>query len=174
MTRHDITKRIAAVTMLALAVSPARSAVAGPSPGQTVVLGPFTGHYAPLHPDNVKPYRIAYYGTDLGWTYEHGGKLQILFGDTSATEEGQAIQASTGSAYDDGFGTIDLAAWRNRPPCSPDGATVRRLHRDPSPRLQGRRPRLHPAAVSTDPKADPRFACERRRCRPRRSRSRGP
>jgi hypothetical protein len=109
------------MTMLALAVSVARSVVAGPSAGETIVLGPFTGHYAKLHPDNVKPHRIAYYGTDLGWTYEHGGKLQILFGDTSATEEGEAIQASTGSAYDDGFGTIDLAGWR-------DSARITRKH----------------------------------------------
>lgn len=89
----------------------ASHAAAAPAPGETTVLGPFTGHYAMLHPDNVMPYRIAYYGTDLGWTYEHAGKLQLLFGDTAATERGDAIQASTKGTYNDGFGSIDLAGW---------------------------------------------------------------
>jgi hypothetical protein len=105
----------------ACAASAVPSRAGTPSAGETIVLGPFTGHYATLHPDNIKPKLIAYYGTDLGFTYEHQGKLQFLFGDTSADEAGVAIQASTGSAYDDGFGTIDLAEW-------PDPARISPTH----------------------------------------------
>ena len=86
---------------------------AAPSPVETQILGPFTGHYAKLHPDNLTPQAIAYYGTDLGFSYEHRGKLQFLFGDTAANERGDPIQASTHGIYDDGFGTIDLNEWRN-------------------------------------------------------------
>ena len=53
---------------------------ADPTVGETQVLGPFTGHGAALHPENVSPHRIRYYGTDLGFTYEHDGQIQILFG----------------------------------------------------------------------------------------------
>ena len=97
------------------------AAMAEPSPGETTILGPFTGHYAKLHPDNINPHPIAYYGTDLGFTYEHQGKLQFLFGDTAADEAGVPIQASTGTTYDDGFGTIELADW-------PDAARITRTN----------------------------------------------
>jgi hypothetical protein len=93
------------------------AATADPTPGATQVLGPFTGHDAKLHPDNTKPNRIAYDGTDLGFTYLHQGKIQFLFGDTSADENGTPIQASTGGAYDDSFGSINLADW-------PDAAKI--------------------------------------------------
>ncbi len=66
---------------------------------------------APLHPANESPKRIAFYGTDLGFTYEHAGELKILFGDTSATGSGDPIEASTGERLDDGFGSIELARW---------------------------------------------------------------
>jgi hypothetical protein len=94
-----------------IAIGSISAAAADVKAGRTTVLGPFTGHYAPLHPDNLAPHRIAYYGTDLGWTYEHAGKLQILFGDTAATEKGELIEASSKMVYDDGFGTIDLKEW---------------------------------------------------------------
>jgi hypothetical protein len=87
--------------------------VAAPRATATTVLGPFTGHHAPLHPDNIKPQQIRYYGTDLGWSYAHQGRLQFLFGDTFATENGDLIDP----LYDDGFGTIDLAEW-------PDAARI--------------------------------------------------
>jgi hypothetical protein len=96
---------------LSLAALFGSAAGAEPSPGATTILGPFIGHYAALHPDNVAPHPIAFYGTDLGWTYEHDGKIHILFGDTNATEDDVRIQASTGGRYDDAFGTIDLAEW---------------------------------------------------------------
>lgn len=88
-------------------------AVAGPVVDHTEILGPFTGHDAKLHPDNVTPVRIRYYGTDLGWSYAHQGRLQFLFGDTSATEAGEPIEASTGAARDDSYGSIDLAKWND-------------------------------------------------------------
>ena len=96
-------------------------AQADPVATQTEVLGPLTGHYARLHPANIAPHPIAYYGTDLGYTYAHEGQLHFLFGDTSATERGDPIQASTGGTYDDGFGTIDLASWT-------DGARITRTN----------------------------------------------
>ena len=83
-------------------------AAAAPTVESTTYLGPFAGEGAALHPDNVTPQPIAFYGTDLGFTYQHGEQLQILFGDSWATESYAPIEASTGSRFDDGFGTIDL------------------------------------------------------------------
>ncbi|HSD73815.1 MAG TPA: hypothetical protein VLB75_03535 [Steroidobacteraceae bacterium] len=103
LTRLLIVSLIVAVT--------ARVGAADPSPGETTVLGPFTGVGAKLHPKNVAPIPIAYYGTDLGWTYEHRGQLHFLFGDTAATEKGDPIEPSSKGVYDDSFGTIDLAEW---------------------------------------------------------------
>ena len=79
-------------------------AASGPAVVSTEYLGPFAGEGAPLHPDNEAPHRIAFYGTDLGFTYRHGDALQILFGDSWATESYAPIEASTGSRFDDGFG----------------------------------------------------------------------
>ncbi len=101
--------RVVAASVLLAAIQPL--AVADPTPGQTTVLGPFTGVGAKLHPKNVSPRTIEYYGTDLGWTYEHRGQLHFLFGDTAATEKGGMIEPSSKGVYDDGFGTIDLAEW---------------------------------------------------------------
>jgi len=87
----------------------------GPTDPPAVVstehLGPFAGVGADLHPDNVAPQRVEFYGTDLGFTYEHGGKLQILFGDSWAIENYAPIEASTGPRFDDAFGTIELDDW---------------------------------------------------------------
>ena len=52
-----------------------------------------------------------FYGTDLGFSYEHAGRLQFLFGDTTATESGEPIQASSAGRIDDSFGSLDLAQW---------------------------------------------------------------
>ena len=87
------------------------SAAAPPRVESTVYLGPFTGDEAPLHPENVAPHRIAYYGTDVGFSYQHSTQLQFLFGDSWASEEYAPIEASTGSRFDDGFGTVDLGEW---------------------------------------------------------------
>jgi hypothetical protein len=65
----------ALVLAACLAAAPAAS-VAG-IVATTEVVGPMAGPNAPL----AKP-GLAFYGTDLGWTVEHGGRLLILFGDT--------------------------------------------------------------------------------------------
>ena len=101
------------------------------SVGKTTVLGPFTGHYAPLHPDNLSPHRIAYYGTDLGWSYEHEGKLHFLFGDTASTEKGAMIDVSNQGIYDDTFGTIDLAEWRDPSRIRPGQIPLIKLGQNP-------------------------------------------
>ncbi|MBI2969896.1 MAG: hypothetical protein HYY36_04065 [Gammaproteobacteria bacterium] len=121
--RRSITFALACLALSGTAV-PAR---AGPSLGETTVLGPFTGHYAPLHPDNIAPHPIRYYGTDLGWSYEHDGKLHFLFGDTYATEEGERIEASTGDTFDDAFGTIDLSDWPDPAEIAPGNIPLIRL-----------------------------------------------
>jgi hypothetical protein len=82
---------------------------ADPKVGTTEVLGPFTGVQARLHPANVSPFPIEYYGTDLGFSYGHQGQIRFLFGDTIANDEGEPIQASTAGRYDDMIGSVDLA-----------------------------------------------------------------
>ena len=94
-----------------LMLSLSTAAIAEPTVISTEYLGPFTGDQARLHPDNVSPRPIAYYGTDLGFTYTHGGYIHFLFGDSWATEAYAPIEASSGSRFDDGFGTIPLAEW---------------------------------------------------------------
>lgn len=84
----------------------ASAASADPTPGNTVVLGPFTGFDAKPHPDNLHP-PLAWYGTDLGWSYAHNGKLHFIFGDSHADDKSTPI----GVGHDDGFGTIELADW---------------------------------------------------------------
>ena len=106
-------------------------ASADPTAGQTTVLGPFTGVGAPLHPDNKSPLLIKYYGTDLGWSYEHRGQLHFLFGDSAATEKGELIEASSKSVYDDGFGTIDLAKWPNPALITPQNIPLIKLGQNP-------------------------------------------
>ncbi|MBI2994487.1 MAG: DUF4185 domain-containing protein [Gammaproteobacteria bacterium] len=113
------------------AVTACGAACADPLPADTTVLGPFTGHYAPLHPDNLAPFRIHYYGTDLGWSYEHDGKIQFLFGDTNATEGDERIQASTRGVFDDAFGTIELAEWPDPAKITPHNIPLIRLGQNP-------------------------------------------
>jgi len=83
----------------------------GPSPGKTEVLGPFSGQQAALHPANLKPVTVDYFGTDLGFSYEHQGTLQFLFGDTFVNERAETMYHTTGQPNDDMFATIDLAEW---------------------------------------------------------------
>ena len=102
-----------------------------PKAMHTEILGPFTGDQAPLHPDNLAPRRIRYYGTDLGFTYEHKGQLKILFGDTMATEEGEKIEASSGDRLDDSFGSIDLSAWPDPGRIRPGNLPLIKLGQNP-------------------------------------------
>lgn len=97
----------------------------------TVALGPFTGEGAALHPENLSPYPIEYYGTDLGFSYEHQGALRFLFGDTWAIEAYAPIEKSTGSRYDDGFGSVDLKAWSDPDRITPDTIPLIKLAQNP-------------------------------------------
>jgi hypothetical protein len=115
---------------LVLASLPSLSA-ADPSVASTEYLGPFTGENAGIHPENREPHPIAYYGTDLGFSYRHEGLLHFLFGDTWATEAYAPIEASTGSRYDDGFGTVDLAAWSDPSRITSDNIPQIKLEQNP-------------------------------------------
>jgi hypothetical protein len=103
------------------------AALAGPRVAGTESVGSFSGHDAALHPDNQAPIPIAYYGTDLGFTYAHEGQIHFLFGDTWATEAYAPIESSTGARFDDGFGTIDLSAWPDPGTITPDNMPPIRL-----------------------------------------------
>jgi len=122
------TLKLFTMTMLAACAS---SALAGPTVQNTEVIGGFSGHGTAVHPENMEPEPIAYYGTDLGFTYTHEGKLQILFGDTWAVESYAPIEASTGSKFDDGFGWIDLSEWPDPSKITPDNIPVLRLGQNP-------------------------------------------
>lgn len=113
-----------------LALLPVGAAVAAPAVVETEVIGPFTGHDAKMHPDNLAP-PLQYYGTDLGFTYEHAGKIQFLFGDTWATEAYAPIETSTGSRFDDAFGSIDLAEWPDASKISKDNIPRILIARNP-------------------------------------------
>src|SRR5262245_16723136 len=107
------------------------NAASGPTVVSTTYLGPFAGEEAPLHPDNAAPLRIAFYGTDLGFTYRVGHELQILFGDSWATESYAPIEASTGSRYDDAFGSVDLREWSDPARITPTSIPPIRLGQNP-------------------------------------------
>jgi hypothetical protein len=98
----------------------AHEAFADPTVTRTEVVGPFTGHDAKLHPENAAPNRIAYYGTDLGFSYGHQGEIHFLFGDTWASEAYAPIQPSTAGRYDDSFGSIDLKVYSKPRRISPN------------------------------------------------------
>jgi len=104
---------------------------AAPTVETTEVIGGFSGHYTAVHADNQEPEPIAYYGTDLGFTYTHDGELKILFGDTWATEAYAPIETSTGSRFDDGFGSIDLSEWNDPAGFSSENIPVIRLGQNP-------------------------------------------
>lgn len=104
---------------------------ADPAIDHTEVIGPFTGHDAPMHRDNQAPEPLQYYGTDLGFTYLHDGRIHFLFGDTWATEAYAPIEASTGSRFDDAFGTIELTDWPDSSRISVGNVPRIRIARNP-------------------------------------------
>lgn len=106
-------------------------ASAEPRAVETTVLGPWVGVEAPLHPDNAGPPRIRFHGTDLGFTYEHRGQLQVLFGDTSATPDGDPIEAETGRRLEDAFGSVDLGQWNDPKAFSRENMPLVRLGQNP-------------------------------------------
>jgi hypothetical protein len=109
----------------------ANYAAGDPKVARTTVLGPFTGHDAKLHPDNLAPNRIEYYGTDLGFSYEHQGRIQFLFGDTWAIESYAPIQKSSGGRYDDGFGSVDLGVYSDPGRITADNIPLIKLGQNP-------------------------------------------
>jgi hypothetical protein len=116
------------------ATAPAEGAPVAPVPVaaeafavDTVILGPFTGFDAPLHPDNERPAPVAYYGTDLGWSYAHGGKLHFLFGDTHRNDKGEGLTAT----HDDAFGAIALADWPDPSQIGPGNVPLIRMGQMP-------------------------------------------
>jgi hypothetical protein len=121
MNRTTLASASLAVALQALVAS------ADPGVVSTEVIGPFSGHDAALHPANLAPRRIEFYGTDLGWSYEHEGTLHFLFGDSWATEAYAPIESSTGARFDDGFGTISLAEWPDPGKISPGNIPLLRL-----------------------------------------------
>jgi hypothetical protein len=118
---------VVAATWLATA----STARAEPTVAFTEYLGPFTGDGAPMHPANLAPKRAEYFGTDLGFSYAHGGQIHFLFGDTSATEAYAPIEASTGGDFDDAFGTVDLAEWSDASQISRERIPLVRLGQNP-------------------------------------------
>jgi hypothetical protein len=116
--RLRLARRAALLALLASAglgldVAASGTDPGAPSAGDTIILGPFTGVGARLHPDNLAPYPIKYYGTDLGFSYLHDGQIHFLFGDTLAVESGEWVEGSelSGGKHDDMFGSIALADW---------------------------------------------------------------
>lgn len=73
-----IRRAAAAATCLLLLIAASESFAQSASPPQ--IIGGLVGPHVPkAQPD------LAFWGADLGWTVEHKGELQILFGDTDAT-----------------------------------------------------------------------------------------
>jgi len=105
--------------------------ISDPTVVSTEALGPFVGGGAELHPDNQSPELIAYYGTDLGFSYLHEGQLHFLFGDTWATEAYAPIEASTGSRFDDSFGSITVGQWPDPATMSKDNMPILKLGQNP-------------------------------------------
>ncbi|MFO1466018.1 MAG: DUF4185 domain-containing protein [Steroidobacteraceae bacterium] len=99
----------------------AATARAAPTILSTEYLGPFLGHDAPLDEANRSPRALHFYGTDLGFSYQHAGEIVFLFGDSWATESYSPIQPSTAGRFDDTWGTLSLSAWK-------DGAGIDRDH----------------------------------------------
>jgi hypothetical protein len=95
MIRRSVTAALLLSSFLAASAATAQVA----SPPQIIgrLVGPGA---AKVQPD------LRFWGTDLGWTVEHQGELQILFGDTDATFDSVCF----GQLHnDDSEGTIPLS-----------------------------------------------------------------
>jgi hypothetical protein len=111
--------------------------MSAPRATATEVLGPFTGLGAKLHPDNVAPHPVDYYGTDLGFSYVHGGRLHFLFGDTWTIPGGVSASAPP-REQDDMYAWIDEADWPDPATVSSANMPLLRLGQEPdSSRLHG-------------------------------------
>lgn len=125
------TRAASTALIIALLAACGGKPVTNPTVASTVYLGSFSGDEAALHPDNIAPHAIAYYGTDLGYSYRHGTQLQFLFGDSWATEAYAPIEASTGARFDDAFGTVDLREWPDASRIAPGRLPPIRLGQNP-------------------------------------------
>jgi hypothetical protein len=117
--------------VVAFALGAGQLAFAEPHITQSQVIGPLTGHDAKLDPENLKAPKVKWYGTDLGFTYEHRGHIVFLFGDSWATEAYSPIQGSTQGKWDDSWGTVNLAQWPDPAKISPSNIPTVRLARNP-------------------------------------------
>src|SRR5262245_45319792 len=72
----------------------------------TVKKAPFVGRYATPAPGQNG---IGFYGADLGWSFKHGSRLRILFGDSWA----DTLATPIGPLGDDAQGSIDLNLFPN-------------------------------------------------------------
>jgi hypothetical protein len=76
------------------------------------ILGRFTGERSPQQPSNIQ-----LYGTDLGWTFEHDGVVQVLFGDSWPTSSSLCEALSEGlPTHDDTQGLLPLEYTGGVPP----------------------------------------------------------
>jgi hypothetical protein len=123
--------RVMAIFLALVLAACSDNSVSNPTVISTEPLGPFVGGGAELHPDNKSPDPIAYYGTDLGFSYVHDGRLHFLFGDSWATEAYSPIEASTGSRFDDSFGSIAAGEWPDPAAMSKDNMPVLKLGQNP-------------------------------------------
>lgn len=89
-------------------LSIATHAAAQTIPNPPTRLAPLAGSYYTPAPGQSG---IGFYGTDLGWAFQHGNKLRFLFGDSWANTSGIAI----GPLGDDTQGSIDLATFPTGP-----------------------------------------------------------
>src|SRR5262245_3149359 len=111
-----------------------------PSRAQTVtppkLLGPIAGPGAVVEPPGVR-----FYGTDLGWTFEHRGQHFMLFGDTwphsrslcEALPHNDDSQATLPLALPSGLPTLTIAT----DPDAPDEFARIRLFRDGESQVMG-------------------------------------
>lgn len=88
---------LAAALTVAVTALPVRAQTAS----APEILGRWIGAHAPVEPPG-----LALYGTDLGWTFEHRGTLQILFGDTWARADTVCEPPPT---HDDSQASVPLA-----------------------------------------------------------------
>jgi hypothetical protein len=82
------------------------SAAAQSVVGETQILATLAGRFATPSPGQEN---IRFYGTDLGWSFEHQGQLWILFGDTYPDWLGGSLEPTA----DDALAKISLADFPN-------------------------------------------------------------
>src|SRR5215467_13927561 len=97
-----------ALSLLLCLASPLRAQVVAPPK----LLGPIAGPGSVVEPAGVR-----FYGTDLGWTFEHRGRQFMLFGDTwphsrsmcEALPHNDDSQATLPLALPSGLPTLTIA-----------------------------------------------------------------